>query len=50
MFSTGRHASTTCFFQQDRLLAGEARILFDAPYAEGRWASDHDGVRVHLQL
>lgn len=38
------------FFQQNRLLAREARILFDAPYAEGRWASDHYGVWVRLQL
>ncbi len=33
-----------------RLLAREARILFEAPYAEGRWASDHYGVWVRLQL
>ncbi|MGH8044825.1 MAG: endonuclease/exonuclease/phosphatase family protein, partial [Stenotrophomonas sp.] len=32
------------FFQQDKLLAREARLLFDQPYAEGRWASDHYGV------
>ncbi|MCF5930022.1 endonuclease/exonuclease/phosphatase family protein, partial [Xanthomonas perforans] len=38
------------FFQQNRLLAREARILFEAPYAEGRWASDHYGVWVRLQL
>ncbi|SUZ28255.1 endonuclease [Xanthomonas euroxanthea] len=38
------------FFQQKRLLAREARILFDTPYAEGRWASDHYGVWVRLQL
>lgn len=38
------------FFQQNRLLAREARILFDTPYAEGRWASDHYGVWVRLQL
>lgn len=38
------------FFQQSRLLAREARILFDTPYAEGRWASDHYGVWVRLQL
>lgn len=38
------------FFQQNRLLAREARILFEAPYAEGRWASDHYGVLVRLQL
>jgi endonuclease/exonuclease/phosphatase family metal-dependent hydrolase len=38
------------FFQQNRLLAREARILFDRPYADGRWASDHYGVWVRLQL
>ncbi|WP_141059286.1 endonuclease/exonuclease/phosphatase family protein [Stenotrophomonas rhizophila] len=38
------------FFQQDRLLAREARILFDRPYAEGRWASDHYGVWTRLQF
>jgi endonuclease/exonuclease/phosphatase family metal-dependent hydrolase len=38
------------FFQQDRLLAREARILFDQPYAEGRWASDHYGVWTRLQF
>nr|WP_238319438.1 endonuclease/exonuclease/phosphatase family protein [Xanthomonas maliensis] len=38
------------FFQQNRLLAREARILFEAPDAEGRWASDHYGVWVRLQL
>ncbi|WP_425519275.1 endonuclease/exonuclease/phosphatase family protein [Xanthomonas cannabis] len=38
------------FFQQNRLLAREARILFDTPYAEGRWASDHYGVWVRLQF
>ncbi|WP_372394020.1 endonuclease/exonuclease/phosphatase family protein [Xanthomonas sp. NCPPB 3582] len=38
------------FFQQSRLLAREASILFDTPYAEGRWASDHYGVWVRLQL
>ena len=38
------------FFQQDKLLAREARILFDQPYAEGRWASDHYGVWTRLQF
>lgn len=38
------------FFQQDKLLAREARILFDKPYAEGRWASDHYGVWTRLQF
>ncbi len=38
------------FFQQDRLLAREARILFDQPYADGRWASDHYGVWTRLQF
>lgn len=38
------------FFQQDRLLAREARLLFDQPYAEGRWASDHYGVWTRLQF
>ncbi|WP_312239099.1 endonuclease/exonuclease/phosphatase family protein [Stenotrophomonas sp.] len=38
------------FFQQDRLLAREAKILFDQPYAEGRWASDHYGVWTRLQF
>ncbi|WP_447596261.1 endonuclease/exonuclease/phosphatase family protein [Stenotrophomonas rhizophila] len=38
------------FFQQDHLLAREARILFDQPYAEGRWASDHYGVWTRLQF
>lgn len=38
------------FFQQDTLLAREARILFDKPYAEGRWASDHYGVWTRLQF
>lgn len=38
------------FFQQDRLLARDARLLFDQPYAEGRWASDHYGVWTRLQF
>lgn len=38
------------FFQQDRLLAREAKLLFDQPYAEGRWASDHYGVWTRLQF
>ena len=38
------------FFQQDQLLAREARLLFDQPYAEGRWASDHYGVWTRLQF
>jgi endonuclease/exonuclease/phosphatase family metal-dependent hydrolase len=38
------------FFQQDRLVAREARLLFDQPYAEGRWASDHYGVWTRLQF
>jgi endonuclease/exonuclease/phosphatase family metal-dependent hydrolase len=38
------------FFQQDRLIAREARLLFDQPYAEGRWASDHYGVWTRLQF
>ncbi|MNV47968.1 Endonuclease/Exonuclease/phosphatase family protein [compost metagenome] len=38
------------FFQQDRLLAREAKILFDQPYADGRWASDHYGVWTRLQF
>jgi endonuclease/exonuclease/phosphatase family metal-dependent hydrolase len=38
------------FFQQDKLLAREARLLFDQPYAEGRWASDHYGVWTRLQF
>ncbi len=38
------------FFQQDQLVAREARLLFDQPYAEGRWASDHYGVWARLQF
>ncbi|MEL3955557.1 endonuclease/exonuclease/phosphatase family protein [Stenotrophomonas bentonitica] len=38
------------FFQQDRLLAREAKLLFDQPYADGRWASDHYGVWTRLQF
>ncbi|WP_313461438.1 endonuclease/exonuclease/phosphatase family protein [Stenotrophomonas sp.] len=38
------------FFQQDQLVAREARLLFDEPYAEGRWASDHYGVWTRLQF
>lgn len=38
------------FFQQDRLIAREAKLLFDQPYAEGRWASDHYGVWTRLQF
>ncbi len=38
------------FFQQQRVLAREARLLFDTPYAAGRWASDHYGVWTRLQL
>ncbi|WP_177497604.1 endonuclease/exonuclease/phosphatase family protein [Pseudomonas sp. Hp2] len=38
------------FFQQQRLLAREARILFDLPDAHGRWASDHYGVWTRLQF
>ncbi len=38
------------FFQQDQLLAREATLLFDQPYAEGRWASDHYGVWTRLQF
>ncbi|WMJ69800.1 endonuclease/exonuclease/phosphatase family protein [Stenotrophomonas sp. 24(2023)] len=38
------------FFQQDALVAREAKILFDAPDAGGRWASDHYGVWARLQF
>lgn len=38
------------FFQQDVLLAREARILFDKPDEGGRWASDHYGVWTRLQF
>lgn len=38
------------FFQQEHLLAREARLLFDQPDAGGLWASDHYGVWARLQL
>ncbi|MFT4246827.1 MAG: endonuclease/exonuclease/phosphatase family protein [Pseudomonas sp.] len=38
------------FFQQQRLLAREAKILFDQPDAHGHWASDHYGVWARLQF
>ena len=38
------------FFQQDQLLAREAKILFDQPDEGGRWASDHYGVWTRLQF
>ncbi len=38
------------FFQQDEMLAREARLLFDEPDGDGRWASDHYGVWTRLQL
>lgn len=38
------------FFQQQRLLAREARIVFDVPDAQGHWASDHYGVWARLQF
>lgn len=38
------------FFQQDEMVAREARLLFDQPYEEGRWASDHYGVWTRLQF
>ena len=38
------------FFQQEGLLAREARLLFDQPDAGGLWASDHYGVWARLQL
>lgn len=38
------------FFQQQRLLAREARIIFDLPDGHGRWASDHYGVWTRLQF
>ncbi len=38
------------FFQQQRLLAREARLIFDQPYAAGRWASDHYGIWTRLQF
>lgn len=38
------------FFQQDVMLAREARILFDKADEGGRWASDHYGVWTRLQF
>jgi len=38
------------FFQQDEMVAREARLLFDQPFEEGRWASDHYGVWTRLQF
>ncbi|HIE5355814.1 TPA: endonuclease/exonuclease/phosphatase family protein [Stenotrophomonas maltophilia] len=38
------------FFQQDQLVAREARLLFDQPDDSGRWASDHYGVWTQLQF
>lgn len=38
------------FFQQDEMIAREARLLFDQPDGEGHWASDHYGVWVRLQF
>ena len=38
------------FFQQDDMVAREARLLFDQPYEAGRWASDHYGVWARLQF
>lgn len=38
------------FFQQDEMLAREARLLFDEPDGDGRWASDHYGVWTRLQF
>ncbi|WP_295380589.1 endonuclease/exonuclease/phosphatase family protein [uncultured Stenotrophomonas sp.] len=38
------------FFQQDEMVAREARILFDQPDDSGRWASDHYGVWTRLQF
>ncbi|WP_088101716.1 endonuclease/exonuclease/phosphatase family protein [Xanthomonas retroflexus] len=37
------------FFQQDEMVAREAKILFDQP-DDGRWASDHYGVWTRLQF
>lgn len=38
------------FFQQDEMVAREAKILFDQPDDGGRWASDHYGVWTRLQF
>ncbi len=38
------------FFQQETMLAREARLLFDEPDGDGRWASDHYGVWTRLQF
>ncbi|KAF1015710.1 MAG: hypothetical protein GAK31_01185 [Stenotrophomonas maltophilia] len=38
------------FFQQDAMLAREAKILFDTPGEDGRWTSDHYGVWTRLQF
>lgn len=38
------------FFQQERMVAREAKILFDQPDDGGRWASDHYGVWTRLQF
>ncbi|MEN6682929.1 endonuclease/exonuclease/phosphatase family protein [Stenotrophomonas pavanii] len=38
------------FFQQDRMVAREAKLLFDQPDDSGRWASDHYGVWTRLQF
>jgi endonuclease/exonuclease/phosphatase family metal-dependent hydrolase len=38
------------FFQQDEMVAREAKILFDQPDDSGRWASDHYGVWTRLQF
>ncbi|PJL59343.1 endonuclease/exonuclease/phosphatase family protein [Stenotrophomonas maltophilia] len=38
------------FFQQDGMVAREAKLLFDQPDDSGRWASDHYGVWTRLQF
>lgn len=38
------------FFQQDEMVAREAKLLFDQPDDSGRWASDHYGVWTRLQF
>ena len=38
------------FFQQEEMLAREARLLFDEPDGDGRWASEHYGVWTRLQF